>query len=116
MGNALRKSNISEQAYLADEPLAPYKSEFVDGQVYAMAGASARHKRIFGNLYIKLDAAIRGSRCEVFIADMKLKVESHRAFYFPDVMLSGPQPGDVPPLYRCSPCLIAEILSPSTAK
>jgi Uma2 family endonuclease len=81
-----------------------------------MAGASARHKRISGNLYIKLDAAIRGSRCEVFIADMKLKVESHRAFYFPDVMLSGPQPGDVPPLYRCSPCLIAEILSPSTAK
>jgi hypothetical protein len=31
MGNALRKSNITEQAYLVDEPLAPCKSEFVDG-------------------------------------------------------------------------------------
>ena len=47
-----------------------------------MVGASARHNRISGNLYIKLDAAMRGSRCEVFIAHMKVKVETHRAFYY----------------------------------
>ena len=48
------------------------------------------------------------------MADMKVKVEAHRAFYYPDVMLAC-EPGDDDPLFRTSPCLIVEVLSPSTA-
>jgi Uma2 family endonuclease len=48
------------------------------------------------------------------MADMKVKVEAHRAFYYPDVMLACPR-GDEHPLYRSAPCLIAEVLSPATA-
>ena len=114
MGQAMRKPLYDECEYLASESQAPVKREFVAGEVYAMAGGTARHNRISGNLYVKLDAAIRGTPCEVFMADMKVKVEAHRAFYYPDVLLAC-EPGDDEPLYRSSPCLIVEVLSPSTA-
>jgi Uma2 family endonuclease len=114
MGQAMRKYLYDESEYLASESHSPVKREFVAGEVYAMAGATARHNRISGNLYVKLDAATRGTPCEVFMADMKVKVEAHRAFYYPDVLLAC-EPGDDEPLYRTSPCLIVEVLSPSTA-
>ena len=115
MGVALKHASLSEAEYLESEDLAPRKREYVAGEIYAMAGASARHNRISGNAYTKLDAATRGTPCEIFIADMKVKVEAWRAFYYPDVMLVCPQPGDDHPLYRTRPCLIVEVLSPSTA-
>ena len=114
MGNALKKPDLTETDFLAGEELAERKSEYVDGEVYAMAGGSARHNKISGNLYVKLHTTTRGTPCEVFMADMKIKVDAHRAFYYPDVMLTCPQ-GDEHPLYRNAPCLIAEVLSPSTA-
>lgn len=114
MGQAMRKVLYDEGEYLASEGQAQIKREFVAGEVYAMAGATARHNRISGNLYVMLDAATRGTPCEVFMADMKVKVEAHRAFYYPDVLLAC-EPGDDQPLYRARPCLIAEVLSPSTA-
>lgn len=114
MGQAMRKVLYDEGEYLASEGQAPVKREFVAGEVYAMGGATARHNRISGNLYVMLDAATRGTPCEVFMADMKVKVEAHRAFYYPDVLLAC-EPGDDQPLYRARPSLIAEVLSPSTA-
>ena len=114
MGQAMRKVVYGELEYLESEIQAPCKREFVAGEVYAMAGATARHNRIAGNLYIMLDAATRGTPCEVFMADMKIKVEAHRAFYYPDVLLAC-DPGDDQPLYRSRPCLLVEVLSPSTA-
>ena len=115
MGMALKHETLSESEYLESEELAPRKRECVAGETYAMAGASARHNRISLNVATKLDTAIRGTPCEVFIADMKVKVEAWRAFYYPDVMLVCPHPGDDHPLYRIGPCLIVEVLSPSTA-
>ena len=114
MGQALRKHRNDEFEYPESEIRSPVKREFVAGEVYAIAGATARHNRISGNLYVKLDAATRGTPCEVFMADMKVKVEAHRAFYYPDVLLAC-EPGDDQPLYRTRPCLIVEVLSPSTA-
>ena len=114
MSATLRKDWLDQAEYLDSEPYAETKREYVAGEVYAMAGASARHNRISGNLYVKLDAATRQTPCEVFMADMKVKVEVHRAFYYPDVMLAC-QSGDDHPLYRTAPCLIVEVLSPSTA-
>jgi Uma2 family endonuclease len=104
----------SESEYLASEELEPRKREYVAGEAYAMAGASARHNRISLNVATRLDAATRGVPCEVFMADMKVKVEAYQAFYYPDVMLGCPKDDDHP-LYRTGPCLLVEVLSPSTA-
>ncbi|MGF1548474.1 MAG: Uma2 family endonuclease, partial [Thiotrichales bacterium] len=103
-----------EDTYLNGEAQSPRKQEYVAGEVYAMAGASARHNRISGNVFVLLDAATRGTPCETFIADMKIKVANHRAFYYPDVMLCCDKDDDHP-LYRSQPCLIVEVLSPATA-
>ena len=114
MGQAMRKDLYDELEYLESEIQAPFKREFVAGEVYAMAGATARHNRIALNVATRLDAATRGTPCEVFMADMKVRVEAHRAFYYPDVLLAG-EPGAAQPLYRGRPCLLVEVLSPSTA-
>jgi Uma2 family endonuclease len=115
MGNALKKTGLGEADYLAGEARATLRSEYVAGEVYAMTGGSARHNRISINLTVKLDAASRGTPCEVFMADMKVKVERYRVFYYPDVMLACASGDDDHPLYRAAPCLIAEVLSPGTA-
>ena len=114
MGQAMRKHLYDESAYLASESHSPVKREFVAGEVYAMAGATARHNRISLNVATRLDTATRGTPCVVFMADMKVRVEAHRDFYYPDVLLAC-EPGDDQPLYRTRPCLIAEVLSLSTA-
>ncbi len=113
MGNALRKTWLTEDDYLAREAEAAQKSEYVNGETYLMAGASARHNRISINLTVKLNAALGATPCEVFMADMKLRIPRYRVFYYPDVMLTCEEEGN--PLYREAPCLIAEVLSPGTA-
>ncbi|MFZ1538777.1 MAG: Uma2 family endonuclease [Chromatiaceae bacterium] len=114
MGQAMRIHRYDECDYLASESQASVKREFVAGEVYAMAGATARHNRIALNVATRLDAATRGTSCEVFMADMKVKVEAHRTFYYLDVLLAC-EPGDDQPLYRTHPCLIVEVLLPATA-
>jgi len=114
MGVALKHAVLSETEYLESEEFESRKREYVAGEVYAMAGGSARHNRISLNVATRLDAATRGTPCETFMADMKVKMAAWQAFYYPDVML-GCAEDDDHPLYRSSPCLIVEVLSPSTA-
>ena len=99
--------------YLDGEQASPVRHEYVAGQVYAMAGAGENHNRIAGNLFFHLRAATRGRPCGVFISDMKVRVATHDAFYYPDVLLTC-DPNDREPLFKSAPCLIAEVLSPST--
>jgi Uma2 family endonuclease len=113
MGNALRKTWLTEDDYLVLEAQAVQKSEYVNGETYLMAGASARHNRISINLTVKLNAALGATPCEVFMADMKLRIPEYRVFYYPDVMLTCEEEENS--LYREAPCLIAEVLSPGTA-
>ena len=78
-----------------------------------MAGAGEVHNRLSLNIAFHLRAATRGTPCGVFISDMKVRVAAHDAFYYPDVLLTC-DPQDRESLYKVAPCLIAEVLSPST--
>lgn len=78
---------LTEQDYLAYELTADCRHEYLDGQIYAMAGAGERHNRIGLNIAFHLRAAARGGPCGVFVNDMKLSVDRGRAYYYPDVML-----------------------------
>lgn len=113
MGSPQRKF-LDEREYLAREALAVERNEYVDGLAYAMAGAGERHNRIAGNLFVVLRSAARGTPCGVYVSDMKLRVAGGRAYYYPDVMLSC-EPAEADTLFKEAPCLIAEVLSPSTA-
>ncbi len=113
--SALEKlARISEQDYLAFELTAECRHEYVDGYIYAMAGANERHNRISLNIGFHLRAAARGSRCGVFLNDMKLSIDKGRTYYYPDVMLAC-DPNDKEPLFKEQPCLLAEVLSSGTA-
>ncbi|WP_446008583.1 Uma2 family endonuclease [Candidatus Electrothrix sp.] len=82
------QQQISEQEYLDGELLSEVKHEFIDGAVYAMAGASADHGRIAGNLFAAFLRHLqeRKSPCEPFLADMKVKTGNK--FFYPDVLIS----------------------------
>lgn len=99
--------------YLRLEAESSVKHEYLDGQIHAMAGAGEKHNRIAGNVFFHFRAAARGTACGAFISDMKLRVTETNAFYYPDVMLVCA--GDDHPLYKTLPCIVVEVLSPSTA-
>ena len=114
MSQARVHSPIDEADYLRREEAASGKHELVDGEIFAMAGASERHNRIALNIAFHLRSATRGKTCRAFMADMKLRLASGSTYYYPDAMLVC-DPADDHPIYKQSPCLIAEVLSPATA-
>ena len=63
--------------------------KYVDGYIYAMAGGSKSHNKISGNLYAALHQQIKGSPCDVYMSDVKLKIAHRRSYYYPDLMLSA---------------------------
>jgi len=114
MSNLKPWDHITIDDYLAGERDGEIRHEYVDGQVFAMAGASERHNRVAGNLFFLFRAAARGGNCGVFMSDMKVHVRDTHCFYYPDLLLTC-DPADDEPYFKQRPCLIAEVLSPSTA-
>ena len=114
MSHAQAHRPLSEDDYLLQEAEAAIKHEFISGETYAMAGASERHNRIAGNVFFHLRNVTRGKPCRAFMADMKLRIAASTTYYYPDAMLVC-DPADDHPVYKQTPCLIAEVLSPATA-
>jgi Uma2 family endonuclease len=79
---------LTPEEYLHLEEQSPVKHEYIDGQIYAMAGASDPHVTIALNLATLLRSHVRGSGCRVYISDMKAQIESLNRFYYPDVLVS----------------------------
>ncbi len=67
---------ITPEEYLELEENSPVKHEYIDGYIYAMAGALDAHVTITGNLFTLLRNYMRGSGCRVYISDMKARIES----------------------------------------
>jgi Uma2 family endonuclease len=105
--------SITEQDYLQGELAAKTKHEFIDGDVYAMAGASEYHNLLSLNMAVELRNELKGSPCRTFIADMKVKVAND--FFYPDVMVVCQQDNGFD-YYKQSPVIIVEVLSKSTRK
>lgn len=116
MTKPANQTTLTLERYLELEREAVQKHEFVDGQMYAMAGASERHNLIVGNLYTALRAAARGSKCRVMSSDMKVLVQEEPPIsYYPDVVVICDEADDDPYIKR-KPCLIVEVLSESTQR
>ena len=99
MGSPQPVEQISADDYLHVEKVAKVKHEYLDGRIYAMAGASERHNRIAVNIAFQLRGAARGKSCGVFISDMKVRERGSNIFYYPDVMLVC-DPEDDHPYYK----------------
>lgn len=81
-------AHVSADDYLAGEARAAVKHEYVDGMVYAMAGADEAHVTVAGNVFALLRAHLRGGPCRVYIADMKLRVAQANVYFYPDVFVT----------------------------
>lgn len=111
----LNYAYIDEDEYLEGEKIADIRHEYVNGQVYAMAGASKRHNRIAGNIYRVLTSADQ-KNCETYFGDIKVRIEQRNSYYYPDVMVGCNESDNADEYYLEKPCLIIEVLSPSTEK
>jgi Uma2 family endonuclease len=99
--------------YLKAEDSSQTRHEYLNGQVFAMTGGSREHSLITGNIHNRLKNHLRGSGCQVFAADMKVRIETDNVFYYPDVVVTC-NSQDTEKFFLTKPCLIVEVLSPST--
>jgi Uma2 family endonuclease len=107
---------INPDDYLAAELISPIRHEYRAGEVFAMTGGTQNHAMISGNIFAILKSHLRGSGCRTFMENMKVRVATRQAFYYPDVVVSC-DPRDRQPhqTFIDYPHLIVEVLSPSTA-
>jgi Uma2 family endonuclease len=108
---------LGVEDYLAAEDGADVRHEYIDGELYAMTGASRWHGLIVGNIVAHLRPVLRGTPCQLFANDMKvrLRIAEEDIFYYPDLLLSC-DPDDRETYYCTRPCLLIEVLSESTAR
>ncbi|MBD2593235.1 Uma2 family endonuclease [Nostoc spongiaeforme FACHB-130] len=104
---------ISADEYLIWEPTQEQRYEYWDGEVVAMSGGTRNHNRVSGNFFKLLDDALADRTCEVYIVDVKVQVEPGQKYFYPDVVVTCDKRDDDPQLIQF-PCLIIEVLSPST--
>src|ERR1044071_2794192 len=109
---------ISPEEYLRIERAAEWKSEYIDGETFAMAGASPQHVLITTNLAAELREALRKTPCTVYTADLRVATDPRRHYTYPDVVVACEdlQFVDERRDTITNPTLIAEVLSGSTEK
>jgi Uma2 family endonuclease len=109
---------ISPQEYLRRERLAEYKSEYLNGEIFAMTGASRQHNRITINISSSLNLQLKGRPCETYAVDMRVKVRASGLYTYPDVAVAcgEPQFEDSEFDTLLNPTLLVEVLSPSTER
>ena len=117
--SALPKLHFTPEEYLALENAAEYKSEYVHGEIFAMAGTQPAHNKIIFNLLAGLHRRFQGRSCDAYFADIRLRAAEGDMYTYPDVMaLCGEAQFDehgekgLPSLLN--PQVIFEVLSPST--
>jgi Uma2 family endonuclease len=107
---------ISPEEYLEGERSAQTRHEYVDGRVFAMAGASRDHNRIAGNLHTELALKLRGGPCEPFMNDLRLRIpEPANVYYYPNVLIAC-DPDDNAKYHVEHPSYIFEVISPDTER
>ena len=78
---------ITPEEYLAREAQAEYKSEYHNGEMFALAGGSANHNQLTFNVAKAFDRLLAQKPCRVFIDDMRLNVKQSGLYTYPDVMV-----------------------------
>ena len=114
----LRKPKLTVAEYLEIERTAEFKSEFFDGVMYAMAGASPPHNFIKENLSGELHAQLKGGPCRSLSADQRVRVERTGLYTYPDLLIicGTPEYSVEDPFCLINPVAVVEILSPSTER
>lgn len=114
--SSLPKTLLTPEEYLHKDRQADFKSEFFRGEMFAMAGASAKHNLIVSNAIVTLGSQLKNRPCRVYPSDLRLQIQATGLFTYPDLSIVCGEPqfeydqGDV----LINPDVIVEVLSEST--
>jgi Uma2 family endonuclease len=112
---SVRHHSHSFRDYLAVEEISTVKHEFLDGEIYAMAGGTVLHAALSAAMLAALHGQL-GGRCRVFSSDLRIRVRATGLASYPDVTVvcgateTDPESADT----VVNPTLVVEVLSPST--
>ncbi|MDD5214235.1 MAG: Uma2 family endonuclease [Methylococcales bacterium] len=112
MNAVIQKRNISETEYLELEEKSNIKHEYINGEMWAMAGASLAHNILTSNVSRHLGNHLDGTRCTAVSSDLKVKADHN--FFYPDVVVLCSDENDE--FYTDQPLILVEVLSKSTEK
>jgi len=107
-------NNLTPEEYLQFEEKSPIKHEYIEGQIYAMAGTTDIHNIIGLNFTFIIRNHLRGSDCRVYFTDLKVRLEKRNHFYYPDIIVTCDDRDRETATYKSFPKLIIEVLSDST--
>ena len=113
MATAQQIAFVNEEEYLEGEKIAELKHEYVDGHIYAMAGAHSNHNVLSGNVHGEFRNHLKGKPCRAYMSDMKVRIANGSKYYYPDVLVNCPP---VNGYFTETPTIIVEVLSSSTRR
>lgn len=87
MAQPAEQHYYTPEEYFTIEERAEYRSEYVDGEIFAMSGDTANHNRIAGDLFSVLNSALAPKGCEAFINDLRVQLQESRRYTYPDVVI-----------------------------
>ncbi|MBD2117179.1 MAG: Uma2 family endonuclease [Microcystis wesenbergii TW10] len=108
---------LSLEEYRNLETSAETKHEYHDGEIIEMTGGSINHNSILINLIVLLKLALRGTNYRLQSSDLRLWIPQYNRGLYPDLMIIAGEPlfSDNRNDEILNPCLIIEVLSPSTS-
>lgn len=111
-----RKGRMTVDEYLEQSPSWEGRWEYIDGEIYAMAGGRGVHGAVGNNVILSLGTSLRGGPCRTTSSDQRVFVEATGNFFFPDAVVVCRNFQYTPDGQSLTnPALICEVLSPSTA-
>lgn len=114
MSGERRISKLSIAEYLKQEEKGQIRHEFVNGRIFEMSGGTLGHNTICLNIATSLRERLKGSKCNVYMSDVKVHCTAVNSFYYPDVVVDCGK-GSKQDVYTETPTMIFEVLSKSTA-
>jgi Uma2 family endonuclease len=116
MSTASKLVGLTEQEYLAIERASPFRSEFINGRMIAMSGASRPHNLITLNLASEIHSQFKGRPCEVHASEMRVRVAANGTYVYPDIVALCGEAELLDETFDTltNPQLVVEVLSPST--
>lgn len=117
MATASILRRYTPEEYLELERKAEFKSEYYNGYITAMSGATRKHNLVTGNIFAQIHGQLEGRPCEVYMGDMRVRTSPTGLYTYPDVVVccGGPVFLDATLDTLLNPTVIFEVLSPSTS-
>lgn len=116
MSSLAAETLFTPEEYLVSERKATLKSEYLNGEILAMSGASNAHNLITLDIGTELNIQLRERECLVYTNDMRVRTSPMGSYFYPDVVVVCGEPQFEDNVFDTllNPILVIEVLSPST--